>query len=88
MSAPTDATSSNGKAPVADTNSVGFRPSHGVVKVQPARLEDLQPKYAQRIQHSEDNPEAHGWYAGMSELPIYIFLRRFAATFDTDEIVR
>ncbi|KAL1857149.1 hypothetical protein Plec18167_004624 [Paecilomyces lecythidis] len=62
MSAPTDATSSNGKVP--ENPNVGFRPSN-VVKVQPARLDDLQPRYAQRIQHSEENPEAHGWYAGM-----------------------
>ncbi|KAJ9217426.1 hypothetical protein DTO166G4_1057 [Paecilomyces variotii] len=64
MSAPTDATSSNGKAAVPESNHVGFRPNT-VVKVQPARLDDLQPRYAQRIQHSEENPEAHGWYAGM-----------------------
>lgn len=67
MSAPTDATSSNGKVP--ENPNVGFRPSN-VVKVQPARLDDLQPRYAQRIQHSEENPEAHGWYAGMSELAL------------------
>ncbi|QKX57340.1 uncharacterized protein TRUGW13939_04452 [Talaromyces rugulosus] len=35
-----------------------------LVQVQPARVEDLQPRYAQQIQHSDDNPDAHGWYAG------------------------
>lgn len=76
MSAPVDATSSNGKAAVPDTNNVGFHSAHGgVVKVQPARLEDLQPTYAQQIQHSEENPAAHGWYAGMSKLPNWIYLQ-------------
>ena len=57
----------NGKAPA---QPVDPRPSasarNNLVNVQPARLEDLQPKYAQQIQHSEDNPDAHGWYAGFS----------------------
>jgi hypothetical protein len=38
-----------------------------LVQVQPARVEDLQPRYAQQIQHDDDNPDAHGWYAGFSE---------------------
>lgn len=38
-----------------------------LVNVQPARMDDLQPKYAARIQHDDDNPDAHGWYAGFSE---------------------
>jgi hypothetical protein len=37
-----------------------------LVNVQPARMGDLQPKYAARIQHDDDNPDAHGWYAAMS----------------------
>jgi hypothetical protein len=41
----------------------------GLVKVQPARLQDLQPKYASRIEHDEDNPDAHGWYSQLSMSP-------------------
>jgi hypothetical protein len=41
-------------------------PQH-LVNVQPARMGDLQPKYAARIEHDDDNPDAHGWYAGMSK---------------------
>ncbi|KAB8230451.1 slipin family protein [Aspergillus alliaceus] len=55
----------NGKAPV---QPLGHHDSHGhsaLVNVQPARLADLQPKYAQRIEHDAENPEAHGWYAGL-----------------------
>jgi hypothetical protein len=73
--APTLSTNANGKAPDASTSSptgtgpaVGFRSqNNGTVKVQPARLEDLQPAYAQTLQHDSDNPAAHGWYASMSE---------------------
>lgn len=65
MSASTDVPSTNGKAPVTSSN--GLRSREGVINVQPARLEDLQPRYAQKIQHAEDNPEAHGWYAALSE---------------------
>ncbi|KAL6239980.1 hypothetical protein BDW75DRAFT_196608 [Aspergillus navahoensis] len=36
---------------------------HGLVKVQPPRLSDLQPRYASTIEHDDSNPEAHGWYA-------------------------
>jgi hypothetical protein len=37
-------------------------------------MSDLQPKYAQRINHDDDNPDAHGWYAGLSEsrFPIHV----------------
>lgn len=55
--------SPNGKAPAISPERI---PRDGLVKVQPARLEDLQPKYAQTIQHDEDNPAAHGWYASLS----------------------
>lgn len=51
----------NGKAPVQST------PGHGPIAVQPARLGDLQPSYAQQIQHDADNPDAHSWYASMSK---------------------
>lgn len=55
----------NGKAPARDPSMIQDR----IVQVQPARIEDLQPSYAQKIQHAEDNPEAHGWYASLSEYP-------------------
>jgi hypothetical protein len=45
-----------------------------LINVQPARLNDLQPKYAQRIQHDDDNPDLHGWYAGFGKsckIPLY-----------------
>jgi hypothetical protein len=41
-----------------------------LINVQPARMGDLQPKYAARIQHDDDNPDAHGWYAGMSKFAL------------------
>ncbi|KKK15865.1 stomatin family protein [Aspergillus rambellii] len=53
-----EASSVNGKAPVRPHH----RPS-GIVNVQPARLSDLQPKYAQVLEQDHQNPEAHGWYA-------------------------
>ncbi|KAL1971253.1 hypothetical protein VTN77DRAFT_205 [Rasamsonia byssochlamydoides] len=59
MSASTDM-SVNGKAPATSPER---RVRDGLVMVQPARLEDLQPKYAQTIKHDEENPAAHGWYA-------------------------
>jgi len=46
-------------------NNTGFRPqNNGVIKVQPPRLEDLQPSYAQAM---PDSPDAalHGWYGSM-----------------------
>ncbi|KAJ5888560.1 hypothetical protein N7495_008601 [Penicillium taxi] len=42
-----------------------LHPDHGLVNVQPARLDDLQPRYAANIQHDTDNPDAHGWYSSM-----------------------
>ena len=56
---------SSAKAPVRDPQQ-SSRADRGLVKVQPARLADLQPRYASTIQHDEENPEAHGWYARMS----------------------
>ncbi|KAI9036281.1 slipin family protein [Aspergillus affinis] len=53
----------NGKAPAQPSGS--HHHQTGLVHVQPARLGDLQPKYAQRLEHNDDNPDAHGWYAGM-----------------------
>lgn len=69
MSAPTD-TSVNGKAPAQPAGS-GSRANHqrGLVNVQPARLSDLQPKYAQQINHGGDESVAHGWYASFSKYP-------------------
>lgn len=55
----------NGKAPAQPSGS--HQNPSGLVHVQPARLGDLQPKYAQRLEHNDDNPDAHGWYAGLSE---------------------
>jgi len=57
---------SSGKAPVQEPHSSSRRDEHGLVKVQPARLQDLQPKYASKIDHNDDNPDAHGWYAQLS----------------------
>ena len=58
---------STGKAPVDDHVASSSRPDRGLVKVQPARLSDLQPRYASTIDHDSENPEAHGWYSQMSE---------------------
>lgn len=59
--------SSNHKAPASGPlpSDVGFRPSN--VTVQPARLEDLQPSYAQVLKHPDGDATVHGWYASMSE---------------------
>ncbi|KAJ5645075.1 stomatin family protein [Penicillium longicatenatum] len=57
---------SNGKAPAQDPEIAPRRTEpHGLVKVQPARLADLQPRYASTIEHDVDNPDAHGWYSQM-----------------------
>jgi hypothetical protein len=57
-------TSKAREEPVVDRND---RQQY-LINVQPARPNELQPKYAQRIQHDDDNPDAHGWYAGLSKL--------------------
>ncbi|EFE35380.1 uncharacterized protein ARB_05422 [Trichophyton benhamiae CBS 112371] len=67
----------NGKAPEAErepqhqqqeagpeASGVGFRPHHDLISVQPARLDDLQPRYAQVLLPDEENPAAHSWYSG------------------------
>jgi hypothetical protein len=56
---------STGKASLHEPSS--SRLTHGLVNVQPARLGDLQPRYAATLQHDHDNPDAHGWYAQMSK---------------------
>lgn len=61
---------STGKAPIQHPES-SRHDERGLVKVQPARLQDLQPKYASKIDHDEDNPEAHGWYSKLSMLPFF-----------------
>ena len=38
-----------------------------LVAVQPPRREDLQPSYAQEIQHEDTNPSNKGWYAKMKD---------------------
>jgi len=60
---------STSKAPVEEPQRHARDDRH-LVKVQPARLDDLQPRYASTIQHDQDNPEAHGWYATMSKSPL------------------
>ena len=65
MSNPTNAPQQNGKAPTGAADIP--QREHGLVHVQPARLDDLQPRYAQQVQHDTDNPAAHGWYAGFSK---------------------
>ncbi|KAJ6166965.1 hypothetical protein N7470_002412 [Penicillium chermesinum] len=54
----------SGKAPVLEpqTDNHARQPDR-LVNVQPARLSDLQPKYASVIQHDNSNPDAAGWYA-------------------------
>lgn len=58
------ADSSSPAVPTAVFNGKGPARHHGPIKVEPARVEDLQPSYAQQIQHNSDNPDAHGWYSG------------------------
>ncbi|KAK2750940.1 hypothetical protein FQN57_000014 [Myotisia sp. PD_48] len=55
--------SSNGKAP--SRPELGFRPREDIIVVQPAKLEDLQPRYAQTLQADVDNPAAHSWYSAL-----------------------
>ena len=67
MSGPSEVSNSvsvNGKTAA---RSPDRRLHENLVQVQPARVEDLQPRYAQQIQHTDDNPDAHGWYASFSE---------------------
>ncbi|OJJ36537.1 hypothetical protein ASPWEDRAFT_411430 [Aspergillus wentii DTO 134E9] len=65
MSSP-DAADINGKAP-AQSPAAANRPRGGqVVNVQPARLADLQPRYAQQINHEDaNNTAAHSWYGSL-----------------------
>lgn len=57
-----------GKAPAPNHGHGAHQP---LVNVQPFHMSDLQPKYAHQIDHEDDNPDAHGWYAGLSELHQY-----------------
>lgn len=57
----------NGKAPVQERQQQPRDMNRGLVKVQPARLDDLQPRYASTIQHEQENSDAHGWYAKLSK---------------------
>ena len=54
---------SNSKAPAGDAEIRQKR----LINVQPLRPNELQPKYAQRIQHDLNDPDAHGWFAGLSK---------------------
>ncbi|KAI1933554.1 hypothetical protein LOZ66_003705 [Ophidiomyces ophidiicola] len=58
------------KAPLRSESpvQVGFKSqaaseTPGIIAVQPARLEDLQPSYAQVLQHPTDSNSGHGWYS-------------------------
>jgi len=61
----------NGKAPAAASDQGSSTPAPArdrpLVNVQPARLGDLQPRYAAKIDHQDDNPDAHGWYSALSK---------------------
>ncbi|EEP82454.1 conserved hypothetical protein [Uncinocarpus reesii 1704] len=68
---------SHGKAAVRDQPPDVFksnnRPGGGeIISVQPARLEDLQPSYAQILNHPTQSTDGHGWYSaiihGLGEL--------------------
>lgn len=61
---------SNGKTPVHERDAHAASHERRLVNVQPARLDDLQPKYAQTINHDGDNPDVHGWYASCSKLDV------------------
>lgn len=67
MSNPITIPQANGKAPAQGPTVRQLNSQNGLVHVQPARLEDLQPRYASQVQHSSDDPAAHGWYAGFSK---------------------
>jgi hypothetical protein len=60
----------NGKAPVRPGSHHDRQGHSSLVNVQPARLSDLQPKYAQKIQHNNEDADAHGWYAGLSKFSL------------------
>lgn len=59
---------SNRKTPDHERDAHQAYHERRLVNVQPARLDDLQPKYAQTINHDDDNPDVHGWYASCSKL--------------------
>ena len=48
-------------------NGIGASSNGPLVKVQPPQREDLQPSYAQTIQHDDTNPSNNGWYAKMKD---------------------
>ena len=59
--------SKDSKAPVQPTPPAASGDGH--LHVQPARLADLQPTYAQQIHHEDDaNTAEHGWYGSLSKL--------------------
>jgi len=65
-------TTASGKTPVHERDDRQPYHERRLVNVQPARVDDLQPKYAQTIQHDEENPEAHGWYASCSKCNVQL----------------
>ncbi|EAS32498.3 stomatin family protein [Coccidioides immitis RS] len=65
---------SNSKAPAASQEpshaalKAGAQPGSAggeIITVQPARLEDLQPSYAQILNHPTQSAAGHGWYAAL-----------------------
>lgn len=68
----------SGKAPaLAPETAPRQTQHHGLVKVQPARLADLQPRYASTIEHDSENPDAHGWYSQMSKYKVDRYISHF-----------
>lgn len=74
--------SSTGKAPAQERDLHPAHHERRLVNVQPARLADLQPKYAQTMQHDDENPDAHGWYASCSKYKIFGFFTSCAQPSD------
>jgi hypothetical protein len=74
--------SSTGKAPAQERDPHPAHHERRLVNVQPARLADLQPKYAQTMQHDDENPDAHGWYASCSKYKIFGFFTSCAQPSD------
>jgi len=54
--------SETSKAPINGSSSRAAEP---MVKVQPPRVEDLQPSYARVIKADSNEDEKHGWYGSM-----------------------
>lgn len=66
MSAPANP-NTNSKAPVEQSDHLATHHRGGAVQVQPARVSDLQPKYAQQLDYDSDQSAEHTWYASLSK---------------------